>query len=255
MTGHPNPTVSRPGPAPIRRCPPTPSGCSRGSARPGPSAATGTNPSPPRAPGRPLRRHQGPERLQPSTVPVPRAHRRAQGRRGQASHRHGGAPGVGASSEPPTATTRVRGPTTRPPRPRWPGPWRPTWTTSTRCRSSSSPAWSGIVPPHPIDGASIYPACQNLLLAARALGYGGVMTSWNLLVDAELRCAAVHPRRGLRGRRHHPRPPAGPPRSGPAPAVGGTGLLRRVGSTAPFAVDPPVPAHGRRPARRPSDPA
>ena len=24
------------------------------------------------------------------------------------------------------------------------------------------------------DGASVYPACQNLLLAARALGYGGV---------------------------------------------------------------------------------
>ncbi len=26
------------------------------------------------------------------------------------------------------------------------------------------------------DGANVYPACQNLLLAARALGYGGVMT-------------------------------------------------------------------------------
>jgi nitroreductase len=36
-------------------------------------------------------------------------------------------------------------------------------------------------------GASVYPACQNLLLAARALGYGGVMTIWNLMVDAELR--------------------------------------------------------------------
>jgi nitroreductase len=37
------------------------------------------------------------------------------------------------------------------------------------------------------DGASVYPACQNLLLAARALGYGGVMTSWQFAVDAELR--------------------------------------------------------------------
>ena len=27
--------------------------------------------------------------------------------------------------------------------------------------------------PNPMEGASIYPACQNLLLAARALGYGG----------------------------------------------------------------------------------
>ncbi len=37
------------------------------------------------------------------------------------------------------------------------------------------------------DGASIYPACQNLLLAARALGYGGVMTSWQFAAQAELR--------------------------------------------------------------------
>jgi nitroreductase len=37
------------------------------------------------------------------------------------------------------------------------------------------------------DGASIYPACQNLLLAARALGYGGVMTGWHFAVQAELR--------------------------------------------------------------------
>ncbi|HXQ61651.1 MAG TPA: nitroreductase family protein [Acidimicrobiales bacterium] len=41
--------------------------------------------------------------------------------------------------------------------------------------------------PFPAEGASIYPACQNLLLAARALGYGGVMTIWNLFVDTELR--------------------------------------------------------------------
>jgi nitroreductase len=37
------------------------------------------------------------------------------------------------------------------------------------------------------EGASVYPACQNLLLAARALGYGGVFTGWNFVVDAELR--------------------------------------------------------------------
>jgi nitroreductase len=41
--------------------------------------------------------------------------------------------------------------------------------------------------PFPAEGASIYPACQNLLLAARALGYGGVMTIWNAFVDTELR--------------------------------------------------------------------
>jgi nitroreductase len=41
--------------------------------------------------------------------------------------------------------------------------------------------------PTPTEGASVYPACQNLLLAARALGYGGVLTMWQGLVDAELR--------------------------------------------------------------------
>jgi nitroreductase len=38
-----------------------------------------------------------------------------------------------------------------------------------------------------MDGASIYPACQNLLLAARALGYGGVLTGWHTMVEPELR--------------------------------------------------------------------
>lgn len=41
--------------------------------------------------------------------------------------------------------------------------------------------------PHPTEGASVYPACQNLLLAARALGYGGVMTTWHSFVEADLR--------------------------------------------------------------------
>jgi nitroreductase len=41
--------------------------------------------------------------------------------------------------------------------------------------------------PTPTEGASVYPACQNLLLAARALGYGGAFTSWNVAVDGELR--------------------------------------------------------------------
>jgi nitroreductase len=41
--------------------------------------------------------------------------------------------------------------------------------------------------PTPTEGASVYPACQNLLLAARALGYGGVITSFDQFVAAELR--------------------------------------------------------------------
>ena len=35
-------------------------------------------------------------------------------------------------------------------------------------------------------GASVFPACQNLLLAARALGYGGAMTNWHRVVTDEL---------------------------------------------------------------------
>jgi nitroreductase len=41
--------------------------------------------------------------------------------------------------------------------------------------------------PSPLEGASVYPACQNLLLAARALGYGGALTQWHQAVEAELR--------------------------------------------------------------------
>jgi len=41
--------------------------------------------------------------------------------------------------------------------------------------------------PTPTEGASVYPAVQNLLLAARALGYGGVLTGFHALVDRELK--------------------------------------------------------------------
>jgi nitroreductase len=43
--------------------------------------------------------------------------------------------------------------------------------------------WHGA---HFTEGASVYPACQNLLLSARALGYGGVMTMWHFLAEPEL---------------------------------------------------------------------
>ncbi len=41
--------------------------------------------------------------------------------------------------------------------------------------------------PTPMEGASLYPAVQNLLLAARALGYGGVITGFHGTVDEELK--------------------------------------------------------------------
>ncbi len=45
--------------------------------------------------------------------------------------------------------------------------------------------------PAPMEGASVYPACENLLLAARALGYGGAFTGMHYYVEPELR-ALLH---------------------------------------------------------------
>ncbi|MCR9259488.1 MAG: nitroreductase family protein [Pseudomonadaceae bacterium] len=41
--------------------------------------------------------------------------------------------------------------------------------------------------PNPMEGASIYPAVQNLLLAARAMGYGGVITGFHGPVQDQLK--------------------------------------------------------------------
>ncbi len=96
---------------------------------------------------------------------------------------------------------------------------------------------------NPVEGASVYPACQNLLLAARALGYGGVMTSWNVVVDAELRALLGIPEDVLvaaaitigRPQGHH-----GPVRRRPLDELV---FLDEWGSPAPFAVDPPGTRH------------
>ena len=39
----------------------------------------------------------------------------------------------------------------------------------------------------PYEGASVYPACQNFFLAARALGYGACFSVWHLGVEEALR--------------------------------------------------------------------
>jgi nitroreductase len=41
--------------------------------------------------------------------------------------------------------------------------------------------------PTPTEGASVYPAVQNLLLAARDLGYGGAISMWQSMCEPELR--------------------------------------------------------------------
>ena len=92
---------------------------------------------------------------------------------------------------------------------------------------------------HVSEGASVYPACQNLLLAARARGLGGVMTMWHQPVEAELRrvlgipddivLAATIPL-------GHPEGGHGPVRRRP---VGELVYEDRWQAPAPWAVDPP----------------
>jgi nitroreductase len=41
--------------------------------------------------------------------------------------------------------------------------------------------------PTPTEGASVFPAVQNLLLAARTLGYGGVITQWHGEIEDEIK--------------------------------------------------------------------
>jgi nitroreductase len=111
--------------------------------------------------------------------------------------------------------------------------------------------------PTPTEGASIYPACQNILLAARALGYGGVMTGWQHGVEAELRELLALPDEvflaatitlGVPVGNH------GPVRRRP---LGELVFEERWGEPAPWALDPPGTGHtaagppspGRRGAR------
>jgi nitroreductase len=97
--------------------------------------------------------------------------------------------------------------------------------------------------PFPAEGASIYPACQNLLLAARALGYGGVMTIWNAFVDAELRELLAIPDDVFIAATITLGRPAGahgPVRRRPLDELV---YLDHWGAPAPFAVDPPGTRH------------
>lgn len=101
--------------------------------------------------------------------------------------------------------------------------------------------------PNPFEGGSIYPACQNLLLAARALGYGGVLTGWHHAVEPELRDLLGIPD----GVAIHTAIPLGRP-------LGSHGPVRRLpladvvfdggwGEPATWAVDPPGTRHAGPP--------
>ncbi|MBX3314851.1 MAG: nitroreductase family protein [Actinobacteria bacterium] len=104
--------------------------------------------------------------------------------------------------------------------------------------------WRGL---DPTVGASVYPACQNLLLAARGLGYGGVLTMWHAPVDAELRRILAVPDDVFiaatvalgRPEGHH-----GPVRRRP---VGELVFDDVWGRAAPWATEPPGTRHTGRP--------
>jgi nitroreductase len=104
--------------------------------------------------------------------------------------------------------------------------------------------------PNPYEGSSVYPACQNLLLAARALGYGGVLTGWHGPVEEELRSLLDIPD----GVAMHATIPLGRP-------LGNHGPVRRLplaemifddgwGAPATWAVDPPGTRHAGPPPAR-----
>ncbi len=97
--------------------------------------------------------------------------------------------------------------------------------------------------PIPNEGASIYPACQNILLAARALGYGGVITGFHGMAEPQLRV--------LLGIPEHVFVAAtitlGKPEGGHGPVrrrpMGELVFSETWGSSADWAVDPPGTTH------------
>ena len=102
--------------------------------------------------------------------------------------------------------------------------------------------------PTPTEGASIYPACQNLLLAARALGYGGVMTTWHQLVEDELRPLLGIPDGVVIAATIPLGKPAGQPRSGAPPPARRARLRRPLGRRRHLGRRPRGhPLHQRRP--------
>ena len=63
----------------------------------------------------------------------------------------------------------------------------PIWIVA--CLDSSNAGVQGAAPPGRSAGASIYPAVQNMLLAARALGLGATLTTRHLLYEKEAEVA------------------------------------------------------------------
>lgn len=107
-------------------------------------------------------------------------------------------------------------------------------------------------PANATEGASVYPACQNLLLAARALGYGGVLTIFHVFVEDELRALLELPDEVAIAATITLGKPAG--NHGPVRRVPLADLVYDGvwGDTADWAVDPPGTSHTRAGPPRPS---
>jgi nitroreductase len=89
------------------------------------------------------------------------------------------------------------------------------------------------------EGASIYPAVQNLLLGARSVGLGGALTMFHQFRDAEIRAALAIPDDAFIAATvtiGHPRGSHGPVRRKPLDQV----VFEEAWGSAPaWAVDPP----------------
>ena len=94
-------------------------------------------------------------------------------------------------------------------------------------------------PQNPTEGASVYPSCQNILLAARARGYGGVLTGFHGFVEDELRTMLAIPDNVFIAATITLGKPAG--HHGPVRRVPMNEVVfgDEWGVSAPWAVDPP----------------
>ena len=93
------------------------------------------------------------------------------------------------------------------------------------------------------EGASIYPSCQNILLAARALGYGGVLNGFHMIVETELRELLGVPDDVFMAATitlGKPRGAHGPVRRRP---ISELVFADQWGEAAPWAADPPGTTH------------
>lgn len=97
--------------------------------------------------------------------------------------------------------------------------------------------------PTPTEGASIYPACQNLLVAARAIGLGGVLTNWHGGAEPALRELLAIPDEAAMSATitlGHPAGRHGPVRRRPMAELV---FADRWGSSPAWAQDPPGTNH------------